>query len=306
MNKLSLGAIALIAVTSGVAIAPQVQAVGLTGLTRDNTLVNFDSASPNAASFVQVTGVVGNLLGIDYRPADGQLYGLASSNNIYTINSSTGAATFTSTLDVPASVGALSGVDFNPVVDRLRVVGSNDTNFRINADTGATIVDGNLNYVTGDANFGANPNITGAAYINSFLGAPSPAGVTPPTRTTQLFGIDSDLDVLVLQNPPNAGGLVTIGSLGIDFSPTGGFDIFADGNGGNTAYAASDSVLYTINLATGAASSLGEIGGSRSLTGLAAEPVPEPSSIIGSLAAVTLGGVAVMRRRRRSAQLSKF
>ena len=75
MNKLSLGAIALISVTSGVAIAPQVQAVGLTGLTRDNTLVNFDSASPNAASFVQVTGVVGNLLGIDYRPADGQLYG---------------------------------------------------------------------------------------------------------------------------------------------------------------------------------------------------------------------------------------
>ena len=304
MNKLSLGAIALIAVTSGVAIAPQVQAVGLTGLTRDNTLVNFDSASPNAASFVQVTGVVGNLLGIDYRPADGQLYGLASSNNIYTINADTGAATFTSMLDVPASVGALSGVDFNPVVDRLRVVGSNDTNFRINADTGATIVDGNLAYVTGDANFGANPNITGAAYINSFLGAPSPAGVTPPTRTTQLFGIDSDLDVLVLQNPPNAGGLVTIGSLGIDFSPTGGFDIFADGNGGNTAYAASDSVLYTINLATGAASSLGEIGGSRSLTGLAAEPVPEPSSIIGSLAAVTLGGVAVMRRRRR--QIAKF
>ena len=304
MKKLSLGAIALIAVTSGVVIAPQVQAVGLTGLTRDNTLVNFDSASPNAASFVQVTGVVGNLLGIDYRPADGQLYGLASSNNIYTINSSTGAATFTSTLDVPVSVGALSGVDFNPVVDRLRVVGSNDTNFRINADTGATIVDGNLAYATGDVNFGVNPNLTGAAYLNSFLGAPSPAGVTPPTRTTRLFDIDSNLDVLTLQNPPNDGTLVTIGSLGIDFSPTGGFDIFADGNGGNTAYAASDSVLYTIDLATGAASSLGEIGGSRSLTGLAAKPVPEPSSVIGSLAAVTLGGVAVMRRRRR--QIAKF
>jgi len=283
---------------SSIAITPQVQAVGITGLTRDNTLVNFDSASPASANFVSVTGVVGNLLGIDYRPADGQLYGLASSNNIYTIDSSTGAATFKSTLDAPVSVGALSGVDFNPVVDRLRVVGSNDTNFRINVDTGATLVDGNLAYAPGDANFGANPNITGAAYTNSFLGAPSPAGVTPPTRTTQLFGIDSDLDVLVLQNPPNNGTLVTVGSLGLDFSPTGGFDIFADGNGGNTAYAASDSVLYTIDLATGAASSLGTIGGSRSLTGLAAKPVPEPSSIIGSLAAVTLGGIAIMRRRR--------
>ncbi len=305
MNNRSLLTIALVAVTSSVAIAPQVKAVNLTGLTRDNTLVNFDSASPSSANFVQVAGVVGNLLGIDYRPADGQLYGLADSNNIYTIDANTGATTFASTLDVPLSVGALSGVDFNPVVDRLRVVGSNDTNFRINVDTGATVVDGNLAYATGDVNFGVNPNLTGAAYLNSFLGAPSPAGVTPPTRTTQLFDIDSNLDVLTLQNPPNAGTLVTIGSLGIDFSPTGGFDIFADGNGGNTAYAASDSVLYTIDLATGAASSLGIIGGSRSMTGLAAKPVPEPSSVIGSLAAVTLVGAAVMRRRRRST-LSKF
>jgi len=305
VNNRSLLTIALVAVTSSVAIAPQVKAVNLTGLTRDNTLVNFDSASPSSANFVQVAGVVGNLLGIDYRPADGQLYGLADSNNIYTIDANTGATTFASTLDVPLSVGALSGVDFNPVVDRLRVVGSNDTNFRINVDTGATVVDGNLAYATGDVNFGVNPNLTGAAYLNSFLGAPSPAGVTPPTRTTQLFDIDSNLDVLTLQNPPNAGTLVTIGSLGIDFSPTGGFDIFADGNGGNTAYAASDSVLYTIDLATGAASSLGIIGGSRSMTGLAAKPVPEPSSVIGSLAAVTLVGAAVMRRRRRST-LSKF
>lgn len=183
MNQRILLTIALTALTSGVAIAPQVQAVGLTGLTRDNTLVNFDSASPASASFVEVTGVVGNLLGIDYRSADGQLYGLASSNNIYTINPSTGVATFTSTLNVPLSVGALSGVDFNPVVDRLRVVGgSNDANFRINVDTGATLVDGNLAYATGDVNFGANPNLTGAAYTNSFLGAPSPAGVTSTLR----------------------------------------------------------------------------------------------------------------------------
>lgn len=306
MNNRSLLTIALIAITSSVAIAPQVQAVGLTGLTRDNTLVNFDSASPDSVSFVQVTGITGKLLGIDYRPADGQLYGLADSNNIYTIDANTGAATFTSTLSAPISVGVSSGVDFNPVVDRLRVVGSNDTNFRINADTGATIVDGNLAYATGDVNFGVNPNLTGAAYLNSFLGDPSPMGATPPTRTTQLFNIDSNLDVLTLQNPPNNGTLVTIGSLGIDFSRTGGFDIFADGNGGNTAFAASDSVLYTIDLATGAASSLGDIGGSRSLTGLAAKPVPEPSSVIGSVAVVALGGVAIVRRRRRSAQLSKF
>ncbi|MBW4663430.1 MAG: DUF4394 domain-containing protein [Chroococcus sp. CMT-3BRIN-NPC107] len=305
MNNRRLLTIALATVASSIAIAPQVQAVGLTGLTRDNTLVNFDSQSPDDASFVQVTGVTGNLLGIDYRPADGQLYGLASDNNIYMIDSSTGAATLTSTLSVTVGVGVRSGIDFNPVVDRLRVVGSNDTNYRSNVDTGATLVDGNLAYGTGDANFGVNPNITAAAYANSFLGAPSPTGVTPPTRTTALYGIDSTLDVLTLQSPPNDGTLTTIGSLGIDFSSTGGFDIFSAESGTNIAFAATDSELYTIDLGTGAASLLGEIGGSRSLIGLAAEPVPEPSSVIGSVAAVTLGGVVLMRRRRRSAQFSK-
>jgi len=299
MNKLSLSAIALIAVTSGVAIAPQVQAVGLTGLTGDNTLVNFDSASPDSASFVQVTGIIGNLLGIDYRPADGQLYGLANSNNIYTINAGTGAATFVSTLSVSASsVGVKSGLDFNPVVDRLRVVGSNDQNFRINVDTGLTLVDGTLAYATGDTNFGVNPNLTAASYTNSFLGAPS------PTRTTELYNIDFALDTLTEQNPANAGTLTTVGSLGFDFSPRGGFSIFTDNDGVNTGFAATDSELYSIDLDTGASTSLGVIGGSRSFISLAAEPVPEPSSVIGSLAAVTLGGVAVMRRRRR--QTVKF
>lgn len=197
-----------------------------------------------------------------------------------------------------------SGIDFNPAADRLRIVGSNDQNFRINVDTGETFVDRTLTYANTDVNFGTNPNITAAAYTNSFLGAPSPAGVTPPTRTTQLFNIDSNLDALVLQNPPNDGGLTTIGTLGVDFSPTGGFDIFTDTTGVNTAFAASDSTLYSVDLSSGAATLVGTIGGSRSLVGLAATPVPEPNMAIGSLASISLGALALMVRYRRRVNLS--
>lgn len=300
LNRLStvITALTLATVCDLLSVAKPASAVGLIGLTNDNTLVGFDSNSPSTINTVQVTGVNGTLLGIDFRPANGLLYGITNTNNLYTINPGTGAATFASTLSVPFTGGIRSGVDFNPAADRLRVVGNNDQNLRINVDTGATISDGTLAYAAGDPNFGVNPIITAAAYTNSF---PGPGG---GGRTTQLFDIDSNLDTLVLQSPPNAGTLNTIGSLGIDFSPTGGFDIFTDANGVNNAFAASDSVLYTIDLSTGAATSVGTIGGSRSFVGLAAtNAVPEPGSVTGFLASISLGAVVLVGRCRRRAKL---
>lgn len=239
--------------------------IQLIGLNDSNSLLFFNNDFSAIDKSINVIGVEGTLLGIDIRPANGLLYGITSTNRIYTISPTTGAATLVSTLS-PLSFdgGTMSGFDFNPVPDRLRLVGSNNQNFRINVDTGAIAdfdpntpgvqPDKNLAYATGDTNFGVNPNITAAAYINSFRGGPSPAAPATPTRTTQLFGIDSELDILVLQNPPNNGTLVTIGSLGVDFGSLGGFDIFSRASGDNTAFAASGSSLYTIDLSTGSAS----------------------------------------------------
>jgi Ca2+-binding RTX toxin-like protein len=249
----------------------------LFGLTDNNTLVSFDPNRLSATQTITVTGVNGKLLGVDFRPADGLLYGITDGNQIYTINTTTGAATLVSTLNVPFNGTLQSGFDFNPVPDRLRLVDSNNSNFRINVDNGAVAdnnmnlpgvqPDGNLAFATQnppDINAGIDPNITAVAYTNAFPGGPSPIGVTPPTRSTQLFGIDSELDVLVLQNPPNDGTLRTIGSLGVDFGATAGFDIFSPTSGSNTAYAVSGTTLYTIDLATGAATSLGVIGNGQS------------------------------------------
>ena len=226
-------------------------------LNDNNTLVLFDGgrsyrSGSSDFTFRRVVGVTGNLLGIDYRPANDKLYGLTSTNNVYTIDPYSGRATFVSTLSVPFGGGGLSGFDFNPVVDRLRLTGTNDQNYRVNVDTGATLVDGTLRYSQGDRNQGRNPSITGSAYTNSVAGA----------TTTMLYGIDYQLDVLVTQNPANDGLLQTVGGLDVNFGSMVGFNIVAGGYGGSyggsygggsdyTGYAVTNSRLYNIDLGDG-------------------------------------------------------
>ena len=237
-------------VAAGTIEALPAEASKLVALTDNNTLVSFDSDNPGASQFTEVTGVEGVLLGIDTRPANGAIYSIDTQNNIYTIDAESGEATYVSTLDMPFEGGIISGFDFNPVADRLRLVGDNDQDFRINVDTGEVTVDGMLAFADGDDSDGVNPNVTGAAYTNSFDG----------TTSTQLYDIDTLLNDLLLQNPPNDGTLVTIGDLGIDVAPLAGFDIVSAVEGDNTAYAATNTTLYSIDLNTGEASDLGAVG----------------------------------------------
>jgi len=263
----------------------------LTGLSTNNQLWLFDSTSPNAARNVQVTGVDGTLLGIDRRPLNDLIYGLTNTNNIYTIDPSTGAATFVSTLSTPFTGGFTSGLDFNPVPDRLRVVGANGQNFRINVDTGAVIVDGAIN--PGD------PDITAVAYTNAD---------NDPATGTALYDIDAAIAQLFIQSPPNDGTLAPVGSLGVgSIGRVGGFDIITT-NGVNTGFAAltvsNITKLFTVDLSSGAATEVGTSGnGRRSLVGLTAAPakdVPEPTTMAG-LAFVGVGLVATRRKLKKTA-----
>lgn len=287
-----------------VSVARSAVGVALTGLA-GNTLVFFDSATPGTTTTKGVTGADGLLLGIDYRPADGQLYGITNTS-VYTIDPSGGSATATFVNTIAGfNGGTMSGVDFNPVVDALRITGSNGQNLRLTGSgLSTTNVDGTLAYAPGDSNAGKTPMITASAYTNSFAGAAS------PTRTTQLFNIDTSLDVLVLQNPPGTGTLNTIGSLGFDVGTVAGFDIFSN-NGVNTAFAAfaptnsTIASLYTIDLGTGKANLVGQIGTGFSLTGLAAPigaaPVPEPSAIPGLIIFGIGMGLTIRRKHKRIA-----
>ena len=264
--------LAVLAACSDMGTPPELEAATnrtdakFVALKDDNKLVLFGEEQRRRNFVVRtVRGVEGELLGIDYRPASGELYGLSSSNKLYTINVATGRATFKSTLSPSFGGGTRSGLDFNPAVDRLRLTGTNDQNYRVNVDTGAALVDGALAYAAGDRNARRNPSVTGSAYTNSFEGAaPPPVTVPPtaPTLQTALYGIDYRLDVLVVQNPPNDGVLNTVGKLNKDFGRTVGFDIVVDGTKDgtegdtyiNTAYAVTNSRLYKINLENGGAS----------------------------------------------------
>ncbi|MEN9230225.1 MAG: DUF4394 domain-containing protein [Thermostichus sp. DG02_5_bins_236] len=222
----------------------------LVALSSGNRLTFIRSGDASVQGSLLVRGVSGNLIGMDVRPANGALYVLSDTHILYTINLQTGTAVVASTLSVPFTGGTLSGMDFNPVPDRLRLVGSNGQNFRINVDTGEVIEDGILTFAPGELQ-GSPPAITAAAYINNVAGA----------QSTQLLNIDSERNLLVLQNPPNEGVLTPIGPLGVTFGSVGGFDVRTDASGMNTGFAIGGSTLYQIDLSSGRATTLGTLAG---------------------------------------------
>ncbi len=254
-----------------VTVSP-VQSPVVFAITSQNVLLSFNAARPGTIlSSTPITGLANGefVLGIDFRPANGLLYGYTGYNSLITINTTTGAITRVGTTS--ALTGNAYGMDFNPVPDRVRLVNDFDQDARVNPDTAVTIIDGTLAYAAGDPNFGQNPNIVGAAYTNNFAGATS----------TELYDIDSNLDILVEQTPPNNGTLHTVGPLGINTTNAVGFDITGNTgavyasltNPGNNA-----SSLYTVNLTTGAATSIGQIGGvATQVIGLAVSTIPAPT-----------------------------
>ncbi|HVS80930.1 MAG TPA: DUF4394 domain-containing protein, partial [Pyrinomonadaceae bacterium] len=247
----------------------------LFAVTTNNNLLRLNANAPEVIlSTVAISGLQPseNILAIDFRPATGQLYAVGSTSRLYTINTTTAVATQVGSSGLFTLTGTDFGSDFNPTVDRLRVVSDAKQNIRINPNDGSLSgTDTSLAFASGDPNFGANPNVIGLAYTNNFAGA----------ITTTLYGIDSNLDVLVRQGgvdgtpSPNGGQLSTIGSLGVNTTGLTGFDIRPTSS---TAYASltapadTSSKLYTINLSTGAATLIGTIGGSTPIRDIAVVP----------------------------------
>lgn len=282
---------AALALASALSLAPAAQAATVFALGNDGaTLIRFDSATPGTTSTVGViAGATVKLDGLDFRPADGLLYGYESATSgIYRVNTSTGATTLVSTSSAPVTAATM-GIDFNPVPDRLRVATNDGDNRRINIATGAAITDGALSYAAGDANAGAAPRVADVAYTNSDKLA---------ATGTQLFYIDWVLNTLANTTNPNGGVINTVGALGVDTDENVGFDIVTDAAGVNTAFASLNvggvQGFYGINLATGAATLIGTTG-TGPLIGLAVAAIPEP----GSLALVAAAGAALLLQGRR-------
>lgn len=221
---------------------------------RGRTLVGFTTDEPGDTSPIGlVKGYLGDafLVGIDFRPQSGSLFGVGNAGGVYRLDVGTAEATNVGRLTVPLE-GMFFGVDFDPAANALRVVGDSGQNLRqpfgpADIPLGPTAVDTPLD----------RTGVSGVAYADG--GA----------DTGTLYGIDTLADQLVLLDPPADGTTAGIGAAGElgDLVGSAGFDIHTtlDQAGGavdDDAFAVvlrtGVPVLLAIDLADGTAVDRGE------------------------------------------------
>ncbi|HEU5169872.1 MAG TPA: DUF4394 domain-containing protein [Gemmatimonadales bacterium] len=237
-----------------------IQGRAIFGVDLGNRLLLFSSGQPQTllrASPITGLPAGARIVGLDFRPGTGGLYGVGLDSRLYTIDTLSGAATAVGGAFTPALTGEHFGMAFDPsgAVIRSHSVETNQ-NLRIDPAGGAAQGGPDLAFAAGDPNEGDNPAIAGTAY--------APDGA--------LYAIDATANTLLRLDTPDTGVLATIGGLGVNAYLCVGFDIAEDG----TAYAAlagdAGSTLYTVNLATGAAASVGAIGGGSAVQSIAIVP----------------------------------
>ncbi|HVK15107.1 MAG TPA: DUF4394 domain-containing protein [Gemmataceae bacterium] len=261
-------------------------------VTAANRLISFRADDPGTLlSSFAISGLnTGEaIVGLDVRPATGELFALTDANQVLRIDPGTGQGVRVGAAIAAGLFGGAvpGGFDFNPAADRLRLVNGANDNLRYNpvtftpvdgdAGTPGDQADPDLAFAVTDPNAGQEPTVVAAAYDRN-----DNDGATPTT----LFGIDSGFDVLVRQGgvdgtpSPNLGELTTIGALGVDVTNNVAFDIAGVGAGGvGTALVVAElegdlgkSRLYSINLATGAVTAVGLVGGGDVVRGFAVAP----------------------------------
>ncbi len=303
MNRYVVKALAAAALTA-VGFGAQAQSQTLVALTTTNEIVKFNSAG--STQTVAISGLASGetLLGLDTRPTNGLTYAISNQNNLYTINTTSGALSLVTALS-GASFAATGGIgmDFNPQADfaggpSLRVTTAGGNNYAVNVSTG----------VVGNTASNIGAGFTAVAYTNSFPGTP-PGNFpgTVPGDLTDLYYINTSTDTL--QFAPgafNAPTISTVGSLNLPFDvlSANGFEIV----GGGPALAVLNlddgtgaSGLYSINLATGGAVLRSSFAGTVNGLAFTTAPVPEPETYALMLAGLGVVGYITRRRQTKKA-----
>lgn len=229
-------------------------------VTTANQLVSFETTNPAAiTSSVAITGMqVGeDMMAIDFRPTTGELYGIGATQRIYLINRTTGVATQQNQFNPQSNLfGNGFDLDFDATLNSnagARFVSSTGESRVYNVTDGFFGNDTPLTYNPADVNLGVAPNVVAGAYTKSFPGSFSNA----------YYGIDSSLSTLVKLDEPNTpsnGQLTTVGPLGVDADNLAGFDITASGRAFASMNVGGVAKLYSVNLNTGGATLVGNIG----------------------------------------------
>lgn len=234
----------------------------IVGLSSNNELYSIAATSP--ASVTAITPIAGlkageKILAIDFNPANGRLYGLASTGLLYSIDRNTGLATAVSQTPMELA-GTQFGFDFNPKTGMISVVSNKGQHIIVNPNGGAVL----------STTWSTNPS----AMINSI------AYMSASTTTAGAVMYDiSGADYKLYAQDIKTGMLKPIGTTGLIINGDGGFDISRNGAAFAIYTAKSDSThmaphfsttpedlsqetsrLYSINLRTGVATSYGKVG----------------------------------------------
>jgi uncharacterized delta-60 repeat protein len=278
------------ATSTATATATSTPPVDFVGLTSSGALVTFNSAAPGTMSSpVAITGLIAGdvIVGIDMRPVDAVLIGLGynaptGAAHVYSINASTGAATSinANSINVGANEGRIT-IDFDPVSNYLRIVTTDSFGNNLHIPTGGT---GSLVF---DSNLSSPGGIAATAYSRNLAGGGSGGSTT-------LYEINASANSLATQGSidftpssgtnPNVGTVNNVAALtGVSAVSVVGFDIHnAAGTAGSSpgsAFVATASTFYSLNLNTGTATSLGTFAGGVTIKDVAAV-LPAPPILL--------------------------
>ena len=195
-------------------------------------LIRFGSSTPGTlASSTLVTGTPTDvrIIGMNFRPTTGVLYGVGSDSQLYTINPTTAVATpvgapLSPVLEpTPSQYVAFT---FIPGGDTIRIWNATGQNLRVNPATGATTVDMRL-----PQGFGTGIAPRAIAYTDS-----------PVT----LYALDALNDTVSMSSNATAGTVAQVAPLGFNMEAAG-FDIQDNTNVGFAATIV-DGVLVVLSL----------------------------------------------------------
>lgn len=157
----------------------------------NNNMFIFGSENPETIALtLKITGLpfLRNIIGIDFRPSNGNLYGVGNDARVYIIDA-TGAATAVSSEPFTSEIGILDhfGMGIDPETERIRLFSaSRGVNWSINPDDGTAVREGDPHYAAGDPNEGKSLQIAAFDYVplsargefDRGLAAPQPNPIT--------------------------------------------------------------------------------------------------------------------------------
>ncbi len=139
----------------------------------DNRLLLFGTESPGTIARVRpITGLpfLKRIVGLDFRPSNGKLYGVGNDSRVYIIDTLTAAATPVGSGPFTPQIASFFdihfGMGFDPVTERIRLISAEGgMNWSINPDDGTAVRGGTPHYAAGDPNEGKRIKIAGLAYV---------------------------------------------------------------------------------------------------------------------------------------------